>query len=164
MDSYTALRGEALLSDELFEEIQRDVEARRDAIPRPVVLDLRTALRLRLQAFAQFGGLPEAELDGIARQTAIRFVLPGERIQRHAGAGYLISSGEVEIEDAGKRVRLAQGAQFGGKGLPGAAKGAATAMRYCLLLVLPDRVFRSLSAPLPERAPGSAMVTSGLQA
>jgi len=135
-----------LLSDELFVEIQRDVEARRDAIPRPVVLDLRTAMRLRLQELAPLGRVTETKLDRIARRTTIRVVLPGERIlkpRRRAGTVYLISSGEVEIEHGGKRLRLGRGALFGGDGQFGEAetRGAVTAVRFCLLLVLPVREF-----------------------
>ncbi len=146
MDTYTALHAEALLSDELFGEIQRDVEARRDAIPRPVVLDLRTALRLRLQEVAPFDRLAETELDRIVGRTAMRLVLPGERIlnrRRRAGCVYLISSGEVEIEHDGKRLRLGRGAVFGGGGQLGEAetRGAATAVRFCLLLAVRARDF-----------------------
>jgi len=159
METYTALRGEALLSDELFTEIQRDVEARRDAIPRPVVLDLRTAQRLRLKDFPPFDRLSDTELDRIAGRTTMRLVLPGERIlnrRRRARDVYLISSGEVEIEHGGKRLRCGRGALFGGDGLLGEAetRGAVTAVRFCLLLVLRAREFRGLREPVAAGADG----------
>ncbi len=155
MNTYIALRGESLLSDELFEELQRDVEARRDAIPRLVPLDLRTALRLRLRALAPFAYLPDAELDDAARRMTMRFALPGERILRRrlqSGHIYLISSGEVEIEHDGKSQRFGRGALFGGDGLLGDAQthGLVTATRFCHLLVLRTRVFHTLSASRPE--------------
>ncbi len=143
MDTYTALRAEALLSDELFAEIQRDVEARRDAIPRPLVLDLRAALRLRLQEFAPFRRIAGTELDRIVKRMSMRLVLPGERIlnRRHrTGRVYLISSGEVEIEQEGKRLRLGRGARFGNA----ETDGAVTAVRFCLLLVLRAQDFPAL--------------------
>jgi CPA1 family monovalent cation:H+ antiporter len=137
IDTYTALRGEALLSDELFGEIQRD------AIPPPVVLDLRTALRSRLREFAPFDRIAETELHRIAKRMSMRLVQPGERIpnrRRHSGRVYLISSGEVEIENGGKRLRLERGALFGNVETP----GAVTAVRFCLLLALRDRDFHGI--------------------
>jgi len=155
METYTTLRSEALLSDELFGEIQRDVEARRDAIPLPVVLDLRTALHQRLREFAPFGRMAETELDRIARRVTMRIVLPGERIlrrRRRTGCVYLISSGEVEIEQEGERRRLGRGELFGGDGLPGEAetRGTVTAIRFSLLLALRAREFRRMSGNMPQ--------------
>ena len=54
LDSYTALRDEALLSNELFEEIRRAIEARRDAIGRPMTFDLQAGLRRRLSQLPRF--------------------------------------------------------------------------------------------------------------
>jgi CPA1 family monovalent cation:H+ antiporter len=159
MDTYTTLRAEALLSDELFAEIQRDVEARRDAIPPPVVLDLRTAMRSRLREFAPFSRIAEKELDSIARRTAMRMALPGERIlnrRQSVGCVYLVSSGEVEIEHLGTRRRLGRGAQFGGDGSLGEAQtlGAVTAIRFCLLLMVRAQDFPAMPALVAAGAPG----------
>jgi len=151
MDTYSALRGEALLSDELFEEIRRTIEARRDAIGRPMTFDLQAGLRRRLSQLPRFSTLPEAALHDIAQRLTLRFALPGERILRRrkrAGSVYVISSGEVEIDHDGQRLRLGNGAVFGGDGILGEAQteGAVTAMRFCLLLVLRTGSFRSLLA------------------
>jgi CRP-like cAMP-binding protein len=77
----------------------------------------------------------------------MRLALPGERIlrrRRRAGCVYLISSGEVEIEHDGKRLRLGRGALFGGGGSLGDAetRGVVTAVRFCLLLALREQEFR----------------------
>jgi CPA1 family monovalent cation:H+ antiporter len=162
-NAYAALRDEALLSDELFEEIQRDIEARRDATGWPVLPDLPGALARRLAALPRFDRLPADLLEKITRQVNMRFVLPGERILRRRerdGAVYVISSGEVEIEHANRTVRLAGGEMFGGDGMLGAAQtqGAVTATRYCHLLVLRSRFFRTLSAGWPVLISADRMV------
>jgi len=151
LESYTALRDEALLSNELFEEIRRAIEARRDAISRPMTFDLQAGLRRRLSQLPRFSTLPEAQLHDIARRLTLRFALPGERILRRrksAGSVYVISSGEVEIDRDGQRLRLGSGAMFGGDGMLGEAQteGAVTAVRFCLLLVLRKGSFSRLLA------------------
>jgi len=151
LDSYTALRDVALLSNELFEEIRRAIEARRDAISRPMTFDLQAGLRRRLSQLPRFSTLPEAQLHDIARRLTLRFALPGERILRRrkiVGLVYVISSGEVEIDHHGQRLRLGSGAMFGGDGMLGEAQteGAVTAVRFCLLLVLRTGSFSRLLA------------------
>ena len=163
MDTYTALRDEALLSNELFEEIHRTIEAQRDAIGRPMSFDLQAGLRRRLSEIPAFSALPEAHLCDTARKLTLRFVLPGERILRRrkgAGSVYVISSGEVEIDQDGQRLRFGSGAMFGGDGMLGEAQtqGAVTAVRFCLLLVLRTGSFRRLLAGphiLADGEPGS---------
>ena len=61
---------------------------------------------------------------------------------------YVISSGEVEIDHDGQRLRLGSGAMFGGDGMLGEAQteGAVTAVRFCLLLVLRTGWFSRLLA------------------
>ena len=160
MDTYVALRDEALLSEELFREISRDIEARRDAAGRPMTFDLQAGLIRRVSQLPPFATLPEARLRTVARTLTLRFVLPGERIlrrRRRAASLYLISSGEVEIDHDGKRLRLPSGATFGGDGLLGEARteGAVTAARFCLLLVLRTGPVRKLldSASMSPAAP-----------
>jgi CPA1 family monovalent cation:H+ antiporter len=155
LDTYAALRGEGLLSDELFKSIRRDIEARRDAIRRPAMIDLQAGLRHRLCAIPPFGALPETLLQDILRRLTIRLALPGERIlrrRRRAGSVYLLSSGEVEIEHQGHKLRLGRGALFGGDGMLGEAEtqGAVRAVRFCHLLILPTGFFRRLAAQRPE--------------
>jgi CPA1 family monovalent cation:H+ antiporter len=159
MDIYTALRGEALLSDELFEEIRRDVEARRDVVDRPMSFDLKTGLSERLRQLPPFARLPEASLHDIARRLTMRFARPGERIlrrRRRAGSVYLISSGEVEIEHDGHQLRLGRGALFGGDGMLDEAQtqGAVTAVRFCHLVELPTGFFRTLLSARPDLLSG----------
>jgi len=153
-ETYAALRDEALLSDELFQEISRDIEARRDAAGRPMTFDLQAGLTRRLTQFPPFAALPEARLNDIARTLTLRFALPSERIlrrRRRAASVYLISSGEIEIDHDGKRLRLPSGAMFGGDGLLGEAQteGAVTAVRFCLLLVLRTGLVRKLLGSAP---------------
>ena len=157
LDTYIALRGEALVSAELFRAIRRDIETRADQIARPARLDLRTGLARRLRQLPGFAALPEPVLDELSRRLTMRFVLAGERIlrrRRRAGHVYVISSGEVEIEHAGRRLRLGRGAVFGGDGMLDAARtqGAVTSLRYCHLLAVRNRRFSRLLAERPELA------------
>jgi CPA1 family monovalent cation:H+ antiporter len=157
METYTALRDEALLSAELFEEIRRDIEARRDAVGWPVTFGTQAGLSHRLRELAPFATLPEALLDGMAKRLTMRFALPGERIlrqRRRAGSVYVISYGEVEIAYDGRQLRLGRGALFGGDGMLGEARtrGAVTAVRFCHLLELRTGFFRTLLATRPELA------------
>ena len=157
METYTALRDEALLSAELFEEIRRDIEARRDAVGWPVTFGTQAGLSHRLRELAPFATLPEALLDGRAKRLTMRVALPGERIlrqRRRAGSVYVISYGEVEIAYDGRQLRLGRGALFGGDGMLGEARtrGAVTAVRFCHLLELRTGFFRTLLATRPELA------------
>jgi CPA1 family monovalent cation:H+ antiporter len=141
MNGYNALRDEGLLSDELFVELQRDVDARREAIPHVRLSSLQAALQRRLHELPAFSTMPEEKLANIARGMTMRFIAPGERIMRHARparAVYVLSSGEVEIEQGGKQWRLGPGELFGGdSSLPGVVTAEqVTAIRFCHLLVL----------------------------
>jgi CPA1 family monovalent cation:H+ antiporter len=162
MDTYTALHDEALLSDELFKEIRRDIEARRDAIGRPLSFDLQTGLIRQFRQLPPFATLPEGLLRGIEARLTLRFALPGESIlprRWRAASVYMVSSGEVEILHDGLRLRLGRGALFGGDGMLGeaATQGMVTAVRFCHLLELPTRCFRTLVAEWPGivELPGS---------
>ncbi len=155
LDAYATLRGEGLLSDELFKAIRRDIETRRDAIRPLATIDLQTALRRRLDELPPFTTLPAPLLDSIARRLTMRFVLPGDRILRQrlrARSVYVVSSGEVEIAYRGQSQRLGRGALFGGDGMLGeaATQGAVNAVRFSHLLVLPTRCFCTLVAERPE--------------
>ena len=155
LDTYIELRREGLVSAELFRAVRRDIDTRRDAIGRPGRFDLRAGLRGRLRELAPFAALPEPLRDDIARRATLRFALTGDRIlprRRRAGAVYLISSGEVEIEHDGHPLRLGSGALFGGDGMLDAARtqGAVTAVRYCHLLALSNRFVRKLVVERPE--------------
>ena len=128
---------------------------------RPMSFDLQAGLRLRLSGIPPFSTLPEAHLPATARRLTLRFVLPGERILRRrksAGSVYVISSGEVEIDQDGQRLHFGSGAMFGGDGMLGEAqtKGAVTAVRFCLLLVLRTGSFRRLLAGQHISADGSS--------
>jgi CRP-like cAMP-binding protein len=149
-NSYVALRNEALLSDELFEELQKDVEQRRNAVPSPKPVPLQSALCQRLHELPPFDRLRETVLDDVARRTTICFILPGQRIlrrRRRARSVYVISSGEVEIEWDGKSLRLGAGALFGGDGMLAEAQttGAVTATRFCHLLVMRNQAYRRVT-------------------
>jgi len=162
-NTYVALRNEALLSDELFEELQRDVEQRRNAIPSPKPMSLQNALCQRLHELPPFDRLRETVLDDVARRTTICFILPGQRIlrrRRRARSVYVISSGEVEIERDGKRMRLGAGGLFGGDGMLGEAQttGAVSATRFCHLLVMRNQVYRRITEAVAESVvPGESL-------
>ncbi len=154
LDTYIELRGEALVSAELFNAVRRDIDARRDALGRLGRFDIQAGLIRRLHELPPFAALPAPLLDSIARRMTMHLALPGELIlprRQRARRVYLVSAGEVEIGHAGHRLRLGAGALFGGDGRLDAARtqGAVTALRYCHLLTLRSRAFNTL---LAERA------------
>lgn len=154
-DGYADLRAEALLSDELHDEILRDLEARRDRVSRRMRFNLRAGLTGRLRQIPVFADLQEAALHDVAMTLTMRFAVPGERIlarRRRAASVYFISSGEVEIRHDGRLTRLGRGAVLGGDGLLGGARtrGEATATRFCHLVELRTAYLHDLLAEHPE--------------
>ncbi|MBX3731033.1 MAG: cation:proton antiporter [Verrucomicrobiae bacterium] len=84
-----------------------------------------------------------------------RSVQPGERIIRTgdvADAVYFIQSGEVEVQAAGRRIRLGPGSVFGEMGLLGGKLRTAdvTALDYCRLLWLGPGDFRYILRKHPD--------------
>jgi CPA1 family monovalent cation:H+ antiporter len=155
LDTYIELCGEGLVSPELLKAIRRDNDTRRDALGRPARFDLRAGLRLRLRHLPLFAALPDARRDDIAQLLTIRLVLPGDRIlpqRQRTGDVYVVSSGEVELQHDGRRLRLGCGGLFGGDGMLSEAQtqGAVTAVRFCHLLALSNRSMRRLLAERPE--------------
>ena len=84
-----------------------------------------------------------------------RSVQPGERIIRTgdvADAVYFVQSGEVEVQAAGRRIRLGPGSVFGEMGLLGGKLRTAdvTALDYCRLLWLGPGDFRYILRKHPD--------------
>jgi CPA2 family monovalent cation:H+ antiporter-2 len=80
---------------------------------------------------------------------------PGERIIRKgdkADAAYFISSGEVEVDVGGRRIRLGPGDCFGEMALISGQPRSAhvTALDYCSLLKLTTGDFREILRRYPE--------------
>jgi monovalent cation:H+ antiporter, CPA1 family len=151
---YEALCEEGLIGRELYNNLQREVLARRaEASARPH-LDLGLDTRELVRQFPLFKSLEHADLDKISRLLRPRFAVPGERLIRAGERGnemYFISSGAVEVAVAKNKVRLGRGDFVGELALLNDRRRRAdvTALGYCQLLVLGGDEFKSLLAMDP---------------
>jgi CPA1 family monovalent cation:H+ antiporter len=112
-------------------------------------LDLGLETRQLISKVPIFAKLSKVQLDTIARLLRPRFAVPGEQLIRdgdHADAMYFISSGSVEVEVVGQKIRLNPGDFFGEMGLVTGQRrqGDVHARGYCQLLVLREVDFKNL--------------------
>jgi CPA1 family monovalent cation:H+ antiporter len=146
---YRHLIDEAVISREVFNELNRDIDRRwRTASQRPP-LDLRLSPKELLDRVPFFSGLDADFLDSIVPLLKPRFVLPGEAIIRKGERGremFFLVSGAVEVELASGPRRLGSGEFFGELALlTQAPRGAdVIALGYCEILVMTARDFAGL--------------------
>lgn len=148
-ESYDGMRAEALVSQEIYNDLDRRLARAWHRIERQPILDIapeREALVARVPLFA---GLEESRLGEIARLLKPRLALPGERIiatGERGDAMYFIASGAVEVAVAPEPVRLGTGDFFGEIALLTNRPRTTdvTALGYCQLLVLYVRDFHRL--------------------
>ncbi|MGH6887556.1 MAG: cyclic nucleotide-binding domain-containing protein, partial [Geminicoccales bacterium] len=151
---YQELFQEGLIGRELYNNLQREVLARRaEASARPH-LDLGLEVRELVRQFPLFKALGHADLEKISRLLRPRFAVPGERLIRRGERGnemYFISSGAVEVSVGKNKVRLGRGDFVGELALLNDRRRRAdvTALGYCQLLVLSGDDFKSLLAMDP---------------
>ena len=152
---YQTLAAEGLIGQELYNDLRREVQARRAAAGRRPRLDLGLETAELVADFPLFAGLDQAERDKISALLKPRFAVPGERLIRRGERGdamYFISSGAVEVAVAGQSIQLGRGDFFGEMALldERTRRADVTAQGYCQLLVLPDPDFRTLLAADPS--------------
>jgi len=146
---YRALFEGGVIGPELYSVLRREVQLTRTDVEERPRLDLGLEIRELIAKVPMFANLTKTQLDTIAHLLRPRFAVPGEQLIRngdHADAMYFISSGNVEVEVVGQRIRLKPGDFFGEMGLVTGQRrqGDVYAHGYCQLLVLGAVDFKNL--------------------
>jgi CPA1 family monovalent cation:H+ antiporter len=151
---YQAVFQEGLIGRELYNNLQREVLARRAAASVRPQLDLGLDTRELVRQFRLFKTLGHADLEKVSGLLRPRFAVPGERLIRRGERGnemYFISSGAVEVAVGKNKLRLGRGDFVGELALLSDRRRGAdvTALGYCQLLVLHGEAFKRLLAMDP---------------
>ncbi len=148
---YRTLHAESIISREVLDDLERDLDGRRRALDRLPRLDLRLDLHELVGRVPFFAGLTAERLAEIATLLKPRLALPGETVVRRGERGdamFFIASGAVEVRVPGlaEPVTLGTGDVFGEMALLTSRPRNADvrALGYCQLLVLDKRDFRRL--------------------
>src|SRR5208282_1546996 len=146
---YRTLFEDGVIGPELYSALRREVKLSRTEVEVRPRLDLGLETRQLISKVPIFAKLTRVQLDTIARLLRPRFAVPGEQLIRdgdHADAMYFISSGSVEVEVVGQKIRLNPGDFFGEMGLVTGQRrqGDVHARGYCQLLVLREVDFKNL--------------------
>ncbi len=146
---YRTLFEDGVIGPELYSALRREVQLTRTEVEVRPRLDLGLETRQLISKVPIFAKLSKVQLDTIARLLRPRFAVPGEQLIRdgdHADAMYFISSGSVQVEVVGQKIRLNPGDFFGEMGLVTGQRrqGDVHARGYCQLLVLREVDFKNL--------------------
>lgn len=139
---------QALISREVYADLQRDLKLRWDRVDARPPLDLGLSLSSLIGRVPLIRDLPPERQGTIAAQLRPDLAMPGERIIRRGARGhrmYFLVSGEVTVlTEDGRRVQLGPGSFFGEMALLSNARRNAdvSAEGFCHLLVLEGRDFR----------------------
>ena len=94
------LRDDALISGEVFDALQQDIELARRELGKLPPLALDIELRRMIQAVPLFSDLGESSAQYLARQLVPHLAVPGQRIITRGASGremYFLVSGTVEV-------------------------------------------------------------------
>jgi Na+:H+ antiporter len=111
-ESHRRLRDEAILSQELFNHLQRELDRRRRAVERRPPLDLGLGRAELVTRVAMFANLSPEMRGEITRLLRPRLAIPGEFILRKGERGdamYFISSGAIEVRLDDRTIELGSG-------------------------------------------------------
>ncbi len=153
--SYRRMLHDRVISQEVFNDLGRDLERRARILERRPPLDLGLKPDKLVARVPFFTDLPASRLDAIARLLKPRLVLPGERVINRGDPGdamYFISSGAVQVEVEPEPIWLGSGDFFGEVALltEEPRNASISALAYCQLLVLPVQDFHSLLADFAD--------------
>jgi monovalent cation:H+ antiporter, CPA1 family len=143
-ERYRRLRAESIISQDVYEELQRQLRRRRRIVEARTLLDLGLKSDDLVARVPMFAALDEATRRAVARLLRPRLAVPDEVIVRRGERGdamYFISSGAVEVRILPHPVRLGTGDFFGELALLVADRRNAdvVALGYCQLLSLAAR-------------------------
>ncbi|NHN84709.1 cyclic nucleotide-binding domain-containing protein [Acetobacter musti] len=151
---FDSLHAESLISDELYRELHRDVDRRRQRLDRPMTFNLKNNIEDRLRNAKVFEGLPVAALHDLAMTTSLRFPSSGEIILRRGHkphSVYFLSAGLAEMHVAERDVRFGAGDLIGAvevvdrRPMPGTVR----ALQFGLMLVIPAARFERMLEDYP---------------
>ncbi len=145
---YHALHAESVITQEVLNDLERDLLRRRAALERAPKLDLQLELNALVRRVPIFAGLAPERAAGIVTLLKPRLVLPGETIMRrgdHGDCMFFIASGAVEVlaPRLETPVKLGSGDFFGEMALLNRQPRNADvrALGYCQMLALEEKDF-----------------------
>lgn len=152
---YTVQREQALISEEIYEDLETDRMRRVKAVQARPVLDLGLEITDMLARVPLFAGLPESALAAVAELLRPVLAVQGEAVIKTGSIGremYFIVSGDIDVMTAQGAVRLGPGAFFGEVALLTRRPRNANviAASYCELLMLKKRDLDALTAAQPQ--------------
>jgi CPA1 family monovalent cation:H+ antiporter len=162
---YSRRLHESIISREVYTELRRDLNKRRQAAASRPALDLGFELVQMIGRVSLFTGLDRQAVRELGRLLRPRMAIPGEKVVEIGGASdamYFIAAGEVEVHVGHVVVRLKEGDFFGEMGLLDSKPRVADVIAegYCHLLVLDRRDFNALLAKRPELRTGIEAVAA----
>ncbi len=154
-DSYRGLLAESVVSQEIFNDLDRGVAARWRHLDRRPALDIAMKPEDMIARVPLFAGLETRRLAEIARLLTTRLATPGERVISFGERGdamYFLDSGAVEVRLPGRSIGVGSGEFFGEIALLTRRPRNAdvVALSYCRLLVLSAADFHRLLDADPE--------------
>lgn len=152
---YRELRTQAIISQEVFNDLMSDLQRRSLAIVQQPRLDLDLDAKAMIAKVPLFETLDNDSLNRVARLLHPVVSLPGEHIVRQGEIGnamYFIASGAVEVNLPSYKVYLGSGEFFGEMALITGERRSAdiVSLGFCSLLMLRVEDFQSLIATSPE--------------
>ncbi len=152
---YRMLFDSGVIGPELFSVLRHEIHTVRAAVDERPRLDLGLEARALIAQVPMFANLDRTQLDAVARLLRPRFELPGEMLIHRGDRGdamYFISSGAVEVNAVGNRIRLGRGDFFGEMALLSGQPRQADvySLSYCQLLVLKDDDLQKLLRSNPQ--------------
>ena len=144
---YQNMREQAMISQEVFNDLQAEFHTRLEEFDHRPPLDLGLKPETLLRQVSYLAHLDEDRLNEIASLLTPRLALPGEHVVRRGDFGdamYFISTGAVEVELEPDPVRLGSGEFLGELALLTDAprNATVTALSYCNILTLAARDFQ----------------------
>jgi len=154
-DALRNLLEESVVSQEIFNDLDRQAAGRRRDLERRPKLDVALDRLALIGKVPLFADLAAGRQRAIARLLRPRLALPGERIVAKGEKGdamYFVASGALSVELGDSDVRLGSGDFFGEIALLSRGRRTAdvTAISYCNLLALAAEDFDRLLAEDPD--------------